>query len=132
MNGNTPYAGLPDVTQAGHRAAADVPDLSAATRRALQRDAASVANRTRDLLPTEYVVDSMIAQGIGGPAVTIAVYPPIGHTVSAEFTPTIENVSDGVIDVDEQVEVAHGLAASAALQVKQIVDNDDEITPTAK
>ncbi|WP_247730507.1 DUF5811 family protein [Halovivax limisalsi] len=132
MNGNTPYAGRPGITQAGHRAADDLDEVTPGQRRLLRRDVSRVAARTREFLPDEYVVDSDITAGVGGPQVTVAVQPPIGHPVSAGFTPDIEPVEEtgSVIDDDECDEVARGLAASAALQVKQAMGN--EFTPTAR
>lgn len=131
MNGNTPYAGLPGVTQAGHRAAADVPTLTGDQKRALHRDVSQIAARTREFLPDEYVVDADVTQGVGGPQVRVAVRPPIGHPVSAGFAPDVEEGEELVaIDADEQSEVARGLAASAALQVKQALG--DDVTPTGR
>ena len=132
MNGNTPYAGLPGETGAGQRAAADVPDLSRAQKRLLHRDVSRIAARTREFLPDEYVVDSDISSGLTGPQVTVAVRPPVGHAVSAGFTPDVEEVAaaEELITAAERDEVARGLAASAALQVKQAVS--DGVTPTAK
>ncbi|WP_121741685.1 DUF5811 family protein [Natronorubrum halophilum] len=132
MNGNTPYAGLPGETGAGQRAAADVPELSRAQKRLLHRDVSRIAAQTREFLPDEYIVDSDISSGLTGPQVTVAVRPPIGHAVSAGFTPDLEEVAaaEEVITADERDEVARGLAASAALQVKQAVS--DNVTPTGK
>lgn len=132
MNGNTPYAGLPGVTQAGVRATADVPELTGEQRRTLRRDVSRIAARTREFLPDEYVVDAEISTGIAGPQVTVAVQPPIGHPVSAGFSPSLEDVEDPeeLIGETECDEVARGLAASAALQVKLAVG--DDVTPTAQ
>ncbi|MFC4247338.1 DUF5811 family protein [Natribaculum luteum] len=132
MNGNTPYAGLPGVTQAGHRTAADIPDLSRDQKRTLHRDVSRIAARTREFLPSEYVVDSEISQGVSGPQVTVAVQPPIGHPVSAGFSPELEvgETPEEIITADERDEVARGLAASAALQVKQAINQG--VTPTAR
>ncbi|OLZ39581.1 hypothetical protein A6E15_00640 [Natrinema saccharevitans] len=132
MNGNTPYAGLPGETGAGQRAAADVPDLSSTQKRLLHRDVSRIAARTREFLPNEYVVDSDISSGMSGPQVTVAVRPPVGHAVSAGFTPDLEDAAaaEEAITADERDEVARGLAASAALQVKQAVSNN--VTPTGK
>ena len=132
MNGNTPYAGLPGETGAGQRAAADVPNLSRTQKRSLHRDVSRIAAQTREFLPDEYAVDADVSQGMTGPQVTVAVRPPIGHAVSAGFTPDLEEVAagDAVITDDERTEVARGLAASAALQVKQAVS--DNVTPTGK
>ncbi len=130
MNGNTPYAGLPGVTQAGQRATADVPELSLEQKRTLQRNVAQIATRTREFLPNEYVVDSNVADGVGGPQALVAVQPPVGHPVSAGFTPDVEAAPEDVITRDDRNEVARGLAASAVLQVKQAID--DNVTPTAR
>jgi hypothetical protein len=130
MNGNTPYAGLPGETGAGQRAAADVPELSTTQKRTLSRDVSRIAARTREFLPNEYVVDGDVSNGHTGLQVTVAVQPPIGHPVSAGFSPDLEEAADELITADECDEVARGLAASAALQVKQAVSNN--VTPTAK
>jgi hypothetical protein len=131
MNGNTPYAGLPGETGAGQRAAADVPDLSSTQKRLLHRDVSRIAARTREFLPSEYVVDADVSTGLTGPQVTVAVRPPVGHAVSAGFTPDLEDAAaEEVITADERDEVARGLAASAALQVKQAVS--DNVRPTGK
>ena len=130
MNGNTPYAGLPGVTQAGQRAAADVPELTLEQKRVLQRNVTQIAARTREFLPDEYIVDADVSDGVGGPQALVAVQPPIGHPVSAGFTPDIEAAPEDVITEDDRDEVARGLAASAVLQVKQAVSND--VTPTAR
>jgi len=132
MNGNTPYAGLPGMTQAGKRATDDVPELSPAQKTALRRDVTAIAARTREFLPNEYVVDGDVHQGVGGPQARVAVKPPVGDPVSAGFAPEVEDVDlDGpLIDDDEQAEVARGLAASAAFQVKQALQGS--VTPTAR
>ncbi|WP_255170520.1 DUF5811 family protein [Natrononativus amylolyticus] len=130
MNGNTPYGGLPGVTQAGQRATADVPALSGEQKRTLHRDVSRIAARTREYLPDEYIVDAEVSSGVAGPQVTVAVQPPIGHPVSAGFSPEIDETTEEYIGADERAEVARGLAASAALQVKQAVG--DGVTPTAR
>lgn len=130
MNGNTPYAGLPGETNAGQRAAADLPALSRNQKRLLHRDVSRLAARTREFLPDDYVVDADISTGIAGPRVTVAVRPPVGHAVSAGFSPDMDDATDEVIGDDERAEVARGLAASAALQVKQALG--DDVTPTAR
>lgn len=130
MNGNTPYAGLPGVTKAGQRAAADVPNLSGDQKRALQTSVSRIAARTREFLPNEYVVDADVSQGATGLQATVAVQPPIGHAVSAGFSPQFEDDASDLIGADERDEVARGLAASAALQVKRAVS--DNVTPTAR
>ena len=130
MNGNTPYAGLPGVTQAGQRATADIPVVSPETRRELHRNVNQIAALTREYLPDEYVVDSDISIGLSGPHATIAVRPPIGHPVSAGLTPELDGANAPCLDTDECTEVARGLAASAALQVKRAIG--DDVTPTAR
>ncbi len=128
MNGNTPYAGLPGVTGAGQRAAADVPELTGEQRRALSREVSRIAARTRELLPSEYAVDSGVSAGVSGPQATVAVRPPVGHAVSAGFSPDLEGSQ--LVDPDRREEVARGLAASAALQVKRAMG--DAVRPTAQ
>jgi hypothetical protein len=128
MNGNTPYAGEAGVAGAGQRASADVPDLSVEQRRALQAGLDTVAARTREYLPDEYVVGAQIIAGTDGPQGTIAVQPPIGRAVSAGFTPDFDD-SEGITEEDRN-EVARGLAASAALQVKQAVSKS--VVPVAR
>jgi len=131
MNGNTPYAGSPGITQAGKRATADLPELTGEQKRALRRDVSRIAAQTRAYLPDEYVVDSDVSQAAGGPRATVAVQPPVGHPVSAGFSPENEDLeSDSLIDDEDRSEVARGLAASAALQVKQAVQ--DDVMPTAR
>ena len=130
MNGNTPYAGLPGVAQAGQRASADVPTLTGQQKRTLHRDVSRIAARTRELLPDEYVVDADVSNGMQGPQVTVAVRPPVGHPVSAGFSPDIEADTEELISPDDREEVARGLAASAAYQVKQAFS--DGVKPTAR
>ena len=131
MNGNTPYAGMPGITQAGRRAADDLPNLTTEQKRSLRREVATIAARTREFLPDEYVVDVDVTAGATGPTATVAVHPPAGHPVSAGFTPEQDDIDRGeVIPTEDRDEVARGLAASAALQVKQAVG--DDVTPTAR
>ncbi|MCL9814427.1 DUF5811 family protein [Natranaeroarchaeum aerophilus] len=131
MNGNNPYAGTPGTTQAGKRASADLAELSASQRRILRENVTRIAARTRSFLPDEYVVDSDVSQASGGARATVAVQPPVGHPVSAGFTPDGDDFEDEqLITDDDEFEVARGLAASAALQVKQTVQ--DDVTPTAR
>ncbi len=100
-------------------------ELTASQRRTVRQDLASVATRTRNLLPGEFVVGSELRQGAEGPRATVAVRPPVGSVVSADY----ELDGDGVVDTDRD-ELARGLAASAALQVKRAMPDDP--TPTAK
>lgn len=90
-------------------------ELSPDQRKDLRRDLSTVAARTRELLPGEYVVGSELMESSSGPRATIAVQPPVGGIVSADYQ------LDGKLTIDEreQEDLAVGLAASAALQVKQ-------------
>lgn len=130
MNGNTPYAGRPDIADAGRRASADIPDLSTEQRRALQAGLDTVAARTREYLPDEYVVGAQIVAGMDGPQGTIAVQPPVGPAVSAGFEPDFDDPDGEGITEEDRNEVARGLAASAALQVKQAVSG--AVVPVAR
>ncbi|MFB6143111.1 MAG: DUF5811 family protein [Halorientalis sp.] len=119
MYGNTPFAG-DDV---------DAPaTLTAAERRRLRRDLASVAAETRALLPDEFAVGLELARSADGPRATVAVQPPVGSVVSAGYTPEAD--ADVRLAEDERTDLAQGLAASAALQVKQAMGGD--ATPTAQ
>lgn len=95
--------------------------LTAEQRESLRRDLTSIAARTRELLPGEYVVGAQIADGASGPRGRIAVQPPRGSVVSADYTPQ----EDVAISEEEQEELVHGLAASAALQEMQAHREDD-------
>ena len=128
MNGNTPYGGLPGTTDAGHRMADDRIELTADQRRALRVDLAEITKRVRAYLPDEYIVGAEVSEGSDGPQATVAVQPPVGHPISAGFQPDL--TAEEYITDDDCEEVARGLAASAALQVKQAVS--DDITPTAR
>jgi hypothetical protein len=131
MNGNTPYAGTPDVTPAGQQAAVDVDELTPEQRRHLRDSVADIATLTRKYLPEEYVIGSQVTNSLTGPQASVSVQPPVGHIVSAGFEPEQHELDDDeLIDAEERDEVARGLAASAALQVKQAVEN--KITPTAR
>lgn len=119
MNGNNPYAGSSDVTQAGHRSDADLPDLSPEQKRRLRRNVSKIASTTREYLPNEFVVDAEVQHSAGGPRATVAVQPPVGRAVSAGFTADLEAGEDeALVNEEDRAEVARGLAASAALQVK--------------
>lgn len=131
MNGNTPYAGTPTVTQAGKRATTDIPEPSPEQLRQLREDVFDIAAETRAYLPDGYAVDADIDQGVSGPQVRIAVRPPAGRPVSAGFTPEPDDLEAGrIVDEADRQEVARGLAASAALQVKQAISS--AVTPTAR
>jgi hypothetical protein len=101
-------------------------DMTADQRRALRSDLSSVAAHTRQLLPDEFVVGSEITRGADGPRATVAVRPPVGSVVSADCVP------DGEVTIDEpqREDLAVGLAASAALQVRQAMPDDP--SPTAR
>jgi hypothetical protein len=115
MYGNTPFR------DEGPRR-----DLTPDQRRALRRDLSSVAARTRELLPDEFVVGSEITQDSNGPRATVAVQPPVGSVVSTDYAPGEEPD----IDDAERDDLAMGLAASAALQVKRAMP--DNPSPTAR
>jgi hypothetical protein len=99
------------------------PELSAEQRKHLRQDLTSVAARTRELLPGEFVVGSELSTGNGGPQATVAVRPPVGRPVSATCP------LDGGIAIgeDEREDIAVGLAASAALQVKEAIDSGPDL-----
>jgi hypothetical protein len=98
------------------------PALTPEQRRVLRNDLTSVASRTRELLPGDFVVGSELRTGVGGLEATIAVQPPVGSVVSAGYTPSGDD--DVAIDDEEREDLAMGLAASAALQVKQAYPDD--------
>ncbi len=103
-----------------------VGELTPEERKSLRDGLSSVASRTRELLPGEFVVGSEISYSSNGPRATVAVQPPVGHVVSADYSP------DGNVDIspDEREDIATELAASAALQVKSAMS--DENAPVAK
>jgi len=105
----------------------DPETLSPDQRRQLERDLSRVAQQTRRLLPEEFVVGSDLTAGSDGPEATVAVRPPVGPVVSAGYTP---EEADATITEDEQTDLAQGLAASAALQMKQAISNND--SPAAR
>lgn len=104
MYGNTPFG-----------EESSEPELSSEQRKHLRQDLSTVAARTRELLPSEFVVGSELMSGSNGPQATVAVQPPVGGIVSANCT------LDDELSIDENQceDLAVGLAASAALQVKQ-------------
>jgi len=115
MYGNTPFG-----SGAGGR------ELTAEQRKLLRQDVSSVAARTRELLPSEFVVGSELTDGADGPRGTVAVQPPVGPVVSADYAPDDEvQIGDA-----EREDIAVGLAASAALQVKEAMAAD--ASPTAR
>ena len=102
--------------------------LTQEQQQALRKDLASVAARTRELLPGEFVVGSEVSDSASGPRATIAVQPPVGSVVSADYRP--DNADNVAISAEERDDLAQGIAASAALQVKQVVGDDP--SPTAQ
>lgn len=130
MNGNTPYAGRNDVVEAGKRMDTDVPEVRPDRRRALHASVRDIAARTREYLPDEYIVGSEVQGGVNGLRATVAVRPPVGNPVTAGFEPDPETDAD--LDEDELAEVARGLAASAALQVKQTLDGSGDAELAAR
>lgn len=115
MYGNTPF---------GEDGSAR--ELTADQRRALRRDLSDVAAHTRELLPNEFAVGSEITQGTSGPRATVAVQPPVGSIVSADYT--LDTAA--AIDETDREDIAIDLAASAVLEVKQAVPDDP--APTAQ
>lgn len=101
-------------------------ELSSAQREHLRQELSSVAARTRELLPGEFVVGSELGTDANGPRATIAVRPPVGTAVSA----TCPVEADTDIDEQEREDIAVGLAASAALQVKNAMNGAPR--PTAR
>jgi len=112
MYGNAPVGDEPST-----------PDLTVEDRKVLRRDLASVAAETRDLLPSDFVVGSEITAGTQGPRATVAVQPPVGSVVSADYTPDVD--AGVAMEDDERRDIAQGLAASAALQVKRAFPDDE-------
>jgi hypothetical protein len=96
--------------------------LTQEQRQTLRSDLARVAARTRELLPGEFVVGSEISDSEMGPRATIAVQPPVGSVVSADYRP--DDAESATISADERDDLAQGIAASAALQVKQVMGDD--------
>jgi len=130
MNGNNPYGGVPGVTDAGQRANTDVPDLSTEQKESLRTSITTIASQTRKFLPDEYTVGSTVSDDGNGPQAQVSVQPPVGHPVSAGFRPDVDDFDGNELDTHEEGEVARGLAASAALQVKQMLG--DDVSPTAR
>lgn len=130
MHGNTPYAGLPGTVPFGAAESAGLEELDPDDRRRIERELSQVVARVQTYLPDDYVVDSELAVGSNGLQATVAVKPPVGDVVSAGLVPTLDDIETGetLIDRADREEVARGLAASAAWQVKNSVD---DLTPTA-
>lgn len=98
----------------------DAPEeLTEDEREMVQEELSAVVTRTRRLLPGEFVVGSELAAGADGPTATVAVQPPVGRAVRANYTP-----SDAGFDEGSRDELAAGLAASAAVQVREALRND--------
>lgn len=110
MYGNAPIGGEPETVS-----------LSPEQRQLLRRDLSDLAARMHDVLPSEFVVGSEITADDAGPRATIAVQPPMGAVVSANFVP---DADDTRIDDEELDDIVHSLAASAALQVKNAMGDD--------
>jgi hypothetical protein len=102
--------------------------LTAAERRRLRRELASVAAHTRELLPDGFAVGLELAAGADGPRATVAVQPPVGSVVSAGYAP--DDPAEIDISEDERTDIAQGLAASAALEVKKAMRRQD--SPAAR
>jgi hypothetical protein len=110
MYGNSPIGGD-----------AEPVSLTAEERQELRRDLSTLTARMRDLLPPEFVVGSEITSDDTGPRATLAVQPPLGGVVSADYSPESGDVA---ITDDERDDIVHSLAASAAIQVKQAMGDD--------
>ena len=112
----------------GNAPSGDDPEtnVTAAERKQLRQDLDAVAARTRALLPEAFAVGSELVGDANGLQATIAVEPPIGHVVSANYIPD----DDLTIDEADRDELATGLAASAVLQAKEATSGDP--TPAAK
>lgn len=110
MHGNTPYAGKQSEGE----------NLSAEEVDHLRRDLRALADRTRSLLPDEFVVGSELRTGNDGPQATVAVQPPVGKPVTSGVT------ADAT--TEEHDALVHELAAGAAIQVKHAID---DVSPTA-
>jgi hypothetical protein len=126
MNGNNPDAGRDGTVAAGRRMREDY-EVSGARRRELRDVATRIAARTREYLPSEYAVGAEVTAGSDGARATIAVQPPVGNPVSAGYEPD----DDDAVPAEEREEVARGLAASAALQVKRALEGED-VEPVAR
>lgn len=120
MNANTPYV--------GGTAEDEEADLTTAQRRRLQARVSTVAAQTRRFLPDEYHVGSNVGTGNEGVRVTVSVHPPVGNPVSAGFDPDLDD--EEPIPAEDVSNVAQGLAASAALQVKRAMG--DSVSQTAR
>lgn len=103
MHGNTPYDGATDA------------DHTPEQRRALRRDCVAIAARARELLPDEFVVGTEVTEDASGARATVAVQPPGGSVITAQFSP-----DDGT-DTDD---VATELAAGAALEAIGMPEGD--------
>lgn len=128
MNGNNPYAGPDGTVEAGRRAP---PDVTADQRRALRATASRIAARTREFLPGEYTVGAEVTAGAEGARATVAVQPPVGNPVTAGFEPELDGPPEAPMPDEDRDEVARGLAASAALQVKRALE-DHDVDPVAR
>ncbi|AFK19746.1 hypothetical protein E6P09_01430 [Haloferax mediterranei ATCC 33500] len=127
MNGNNPYAGAPGVPGAGQPS--QDRELTVEQMDSLRRAVAGIVSRTESYLPEGFAVGSELSTGSAGPLATVAVHPPVGHPVSAGFSPNADDLDAGLTDEDRD-EVARGLAASAAFQVMSAVG--DDLTPAAR
>ncbi|ELZ96501.1 hypothetical protein C440_05118 [Haloferax mucosum ATCC BAA-1512] len=127
MNGNNPYAGAPGVPGAGQPS--QDRELTVEQMDSLRRAVAGIVSRTESYLPEGFAVGSELSTASSGPLATVAVHPPVGHPVSAGFSPNADDLDAGLADEDRD-EVARGLAASAAFQVMSAVG--DDLTPAAR
>ncbi len=109
MHGNAPYADF-----------ADEEELSSEQITTLREDVATVSERTRALLPDEFIVGSELRANPDGTHGAVSVQPPVGQAISTGIP----------IDASEQEHdtLVHELAAGAALQVKRALS---DVEPTA-
>lgn len=108
----------------------DPEDLTTEQRRALRESVDRIAAETRSYLPEEFTVGGEVTDSATGVQATVAVRPPVGNPVSAGFAPGLDDDDEELVSADDRAEVARGLAASAAFQVKQAIG--DGFRPTAR
>ena len=95
--------------------------------RALVEEVASITATTREYLPDDFSVHGEVSPG---PRVALEVHPPIGPPISAGVSPEIAEGEVGAFSADEREELARRLAASAAVQLRQMVG--DSLSPPAR
>lgn len=98
--------------------------------RALVQEVEAITAATREYLPDSFQVHSDVTAGQSGPQVALEVHPPVGPPLSAGVTPAVTEGDHAAFSPDEREELARRLAASAAVQLRQIVG--DSMTPPAR